>query len=68
MARPTIEEHFSLRTKAEAQELVDALQVKGYLARMEFSGRCSTDADGNHYHANGVVVRLTPAQARRLAR
>lgn len=67
MQTPTFTDHYAL-TKAEAEELAEALRGRGYLAGTEHTGTCSTDPDGNHWHPSGVVLRLTPAQARKLAR
>jgi hypothetical protein len=64
---PTWADHYAL-TKADATELAEALRARGYLAGTEHTGTCSLDADGGHWHPSGVVVRLTPEQARKLAR
>jgi hypothetical protein len=51
----------------EAEELRLALTAAGYLAETKSSGICRRDAAGEHWHAAGVTVTLTPEQARRLA-
>lgn len=65
---PTIQEHYAIRTKAEAQQLADDLTARGYLALVDYTGTCSTDENGEHYHPYGVVLKLSPAQAAKLAK
>jgi len=50
----------------ESAPIVAALTAKGYRAKAEHTGACST-IDGKHVHLEAIVVQLTPAQARRLA-
>lgn len=63
---PTYQEVYTLTTD-EAEELAAAMRDKGYRAQRDFTGTCSTTPTGEHVHYSGVVVHLTPAQARRLA-
>lgn len=62
---PTWQDCVVLR-KGQADALAERLKARGYLAATDVSGGCST-VDGEHIHLASVVVRLTPAQAERLA-
>jgi len=57
----------TLYLTAEAVEIVDALQRKGYAAHVGQSGVCET-IDGKHVHRASVVVALTAKQAARFLR
>lgn len=65
---PTLAECYTIRDRAEANELVDGLRAAGYLAHVDHSGTCHTGDDGQHYHPSGVVVKLTPDQAAKLGK
>lgn len=53
--------------RPEADELVAALAANGYRAKVDYTGGCHTDDNGEHWHPDAVVVTLTPEQARTLA-
>lgn len=60
--------HGGYESAEEIEELIVKLRQKGYDAFEEYSGACSSDEEG-HFHAHTIkITRLTPAQARRLAR
>jgi len=60
--------HGGFESSEELEETIVKLRKKGYDAFEDYSGACSSDADG-HFHAHTIkIAHLTPAQARRLLR